>query len=149
MDASAVVYGGCRDLPSPDGIKVQACKSAMVSIAKGTFALKSPGDTFVTLPIKLQGPDPLACHSDNAKAPVDITFVPMPTLATVVPDILCIAEGDRTFTATGTGFLVVDGKLPTVRIGIFAWVPRAPHRHRVRGHPSIRGRRVSSPGSGP
>ncbi|HEY3354277.1 MAG TPA: hypothetical protein VGQ83_13575, partial [Polyangia bacterium] len=99
--------GECRTLPSPADITIEACKKATVSIPAGSF---TQGTYFLTV----TGPAPVGCHSVPGDTPVTITFVREPSVATVVPDLMCDAQGDRGVTVNGADFLTVDGVLPTV-----------------------------------
>ncbi len=45
-----------------------------------------------------------------------LAVVPPPSLDTVTPDSICIDESDVTLTISGSGFLVVDGVLPTITV---------------------------------
>src|SRR5579883_2191587 len=90
IDQSNVTFSGCRELPHPTNFDLQACTTATVKIPAKTFSVAKPGDTFITLPVEIIGPAPIACHSVSN---VTITFVPEPRLDTVVPDIVCDAQG--------------------------------------------------------
>ena len=65
--------------------------------------------------VVVTNPAPAACVSTED---VQVEIVPAPTLATVVADLECDAQGDVTFTLSGTGFVVLDtGTTPTVDMG--------------------------------
>ncbi len=98
--------GGCRDLPGPQGVK--ACTSMTLAIP--TKSLESG-----THVITVKNPQTAACSSTAST--VTLTFVPCPTLGDVKPDLTCTAEGTRGVTVSGTGFLSVDGRTPTLNLG--------------------------------
>lgn len=64
--------------------------------------------------VTVTNPDPAGCVSTE---PVTLVVAPAPTVVDVAPDLVCTAEGGAVVTVTGTDFLVVDGILPTVRVG--------------------------------
>lgn len=97
----------CAPLPGPT--VAQTCLTAIVTLPQD---MPVPGAHAVVL----ENPEPAACHSEDA---VTIAVVPQPTLESVVPDLICDAQGDRTLTLTGTGFVAVGATLPTVTIGDF------------------------------
>ena len=52
-----------------------------------------------------------------------LTFVREPKLMTVVPDLICDAEGDRPITLNGADFLTVNNVTPIVHVGARVYVP--------------------------
>lgn len=96
----------CRRLPGPAGL--EACKSLTVTIAAEALALGT--HAFV-----VRNPETVACASTATT--VTVTVVPAPTLAAVVPDLTCTAQGTTQVVATGTGFLSIDGVMATLVIG--------------------------------
>jgi hypothetical protein len=46
-----------------------------------------------------------------------LASVPRPTLASAEPDLVCVAQGGRPITLSGSGFLDVGGALPSVAFG--------------------------------
>ncbi len=96
----------CRALPGPQG--VQACRTLKVLVPSASL----PSGTHVVV---VTNPETAACASTATD--VTVTFTPCPTLGAVVPDLVCTAQGDRAVTASGTGFLVVDARTPTLTLG--------------------------------
>lgn len=96
----------CRRLPGPAGL--EACKSLTVTIAAKALALGT--HAFV-----VRNPETVACASTATT--VTVTVVPAPTLAAVVPDLTCTAQGTTQVVVTGTGFLNIDGVTATLVIG--------------------------------
>lgn len=101
----ATALATCRELPGASGLK--ACTGL-------TFALPSKALTPGNYKVTVTNPDPAGCTSTQ---PLTLTLVPEPTLAKVVPDLACTAQGDRNLVLTGTGFLTVNGASPTVTVG--------------------------------
>lgn len=85
---------------------VQSCTRLTATIAQGAL---SPGNYLA----KIANPTPVDCSSAQ-----DVRFVvvPQPALTAVAPALGCSAEGERTLTLTGTGFITVDGMAPAVTL---------------------------------
>jgi hypothetical protein len=99
---------GCADAPGTHAAgPVKICTSATFIVPKGTL---KPGPYGV----KLTNPATAACVSSDA---ITVTVVPPPTVASIVPDVMCDAEEDQGFLVNGTGFLTMGKDKPTVRIG--------------------------------
>lgn len=96
----------CRALPGPAGL--EACKSLTVTIAAKALGVGT--HAFV-----VHNPQTVACASTSTT--VTVTVVPDPTLASVVPDFTCTAQGATAVVATGTGFLSVDAATASLVIG--------------------------------
>lgn len=105
----------CRTLAAPEGLKLEACRTAAVNIPAQTFATG-------TYPIVATGPSPTSCRSTEA---LTLTLVPEPSVTAVQPDVACVAEMDRAFTVRGAAFLTVDGVLPTITVGATSYVATA------------------------
>ncbi len=99
--------GDCRAIFNFDLTPI--CASATVTVPEG--ALDSAASPYAVV---LTNPAPAECHSEET---VTFAVTPPPVLDTVVPDLACGAQGERTFTLSGAGFLVVDGALPAVTLG--------------------------------
>jgi hypothetical protein len=65
-------------------------------------------------PVTVTNPEDTDCTSSEK---IDLLFVPPPTLARVLPDLICVAETDRSVTLEGTGFISHGDALPTVMVG--------------------------------
>jgi hypothetical protein len=100
------VLGECRKLPSAASLDIQACTTATVGIPAKIMPV---GQQAVTI----TNPDPVGCHST---ARVILTFVPEPTVVSIAPDLECVDDGDQPMKITGTDFLSIDGRLPTVLV---------------------------------
>ena len=98
----------CSDVPGNHAAgKVRSCKTGTFTIPKGSF---EPGQ----IKLILTNPAPASCASTDAIA---LTVVPPPTVAGIVPDVLCDAQGDIPMNVSGTGFLQIGDVLPIVRVG--------------------------------
>lgn len=95
---------------------VQSCTELTATLARDAL----PAGTHA---LSVTNPGPGACVSREATS---LRIVDAPVVATIEPPRLC-ADGttDVTFTLSGSGFLVVDGAAPTVRVDgrPFASVP--------------------------
>ena len=93
----------CEDLQGPEG--GQVCNS---------IALTLPANTLPdgVLEVEVTNPDPVACVDTDD---LTVELVPAPEAATVTPELVCVTDGDRTLSFTGTGFVQTDdGETPTV-----------------------------------
>lgn len=61
--------------------------------------------------VTVTNPPPADCVSEEQ---VTLAAVPPPEVVAVDPDLLCLDEADMTMTVSGSGFLDVEGVLPTV-----------------------------------
>lgn len=95
---------GCRELPGSAGLR--ACTRITVDLGVDALA---PGNYAV----RVENPAPVGCGSTET---VDLTIVPEPTLARVVPELGCSAQGERMIRFEGTGFLTVAGAAPSVTL---------------------------------
>lgn len=86
---------------------VQACTRMVVRVAQNQI----PEGLH---PVSVTNPAPADCASSE---PVQLRVVPPPAVDAVAPEPACVAQGERVFTVTGSGFLVISGQTPTVRIG--------------------------------
>ncbi|OGQ87501.1 MAG: hypothetical protein A2289_11315 [Deltaproteobacteria bacterium RIFOXYA12_FULL_58_15] len=101
---------GCINLPGDSGAK--ACRSLDVDIAAGVLTTNSAA--YATYDVTVTNPETVACSSSEA---VDLTVVPRPTLTSVTPMPVCLAQGSIALVIEGTGLLTVDGVTPTLAIG--------------------------------
>ena len=93
---------------SPVGrYRVQVCTTIQWTIAESALP---PGNHSLTV----INPAPAACQTSE---PVSLTVVPPPTVVAAEPSIICTEEQANTIRVTGTGFLDVDGTLPTITVG--------------------------------
>ena len=95
---------GCVEVAAAD---FRYCTDATVTVPQATL---DPGVYDVTL----TNPDPASCTSTES---IQIEIVPPPALEEVDPNLVCTAQFDNELTLTGSGFLILDGVLPTVDIG--------------------------------
>lgn len=65
------------------------------------------------------GYDVTATNPDDRAdtAELALAIVPPPTASALEPDLVCLAQGDVAIDVVGSGFLVVDGIVPTITIG--------------------------------
>lgn len=92
----------CSEVPGA-AMPLSLCNTLTVVLPQGA---EDPG----VLNVHVTNPTPAACESEV----VTIATVPEPTVASVVPDLFCTADGTVSLTITGTGFIDVGGVLPTV-----------------------------------
>jgi large repetitive protein len=121
LTVTADSVGGCSDdigAPAP-GVKV--CTSLVFTVPKGDMGglePYAPGDPPAHYAVTVKNPLPTgAADPCVTPTPIGLTVVPPPAITTIVPDLVCDAEGDTTITLTGTGFLDVAGVTPTVNVG--------------------------------
>ena len=93
----ASTVAACRSFPGGTG--EEACQQLSFAVDSGDL----PAGTYR---VALQNPGPVACSTSPTLA---LTVVPAPTLSSLTADLACTAEGSRTLTLAGTGFLEVTG----------------------------------------
>lgn len=64
-------------------------------------------------PVVVRNPETAQCTSEEA---VTLAVVPPPSLVSVRPQPVCTAQGDNVLTLTGSGFLKIGSRLPSVQI---------------------------------
>jgi hypothetical protein len=97
----------CAVLPGPT--TASTCQTAHVTVPEAAL----PAGAY---DVVLTNPSPAGCHSTDA---VTLAIFPRPHLATIVPDLTCLAQGARSFTLTGADLLVVGTDYPTVSFGSY------------------------------
>ncbi|MFZ5470558.1 MAG: hypothetical protein ACOZIN_14070 [Myxococcota bacterium] len=102
----ATTANGCAPLTGPSDV-VERCTSLAATLPESALP---PG----TYQARIKNPAPADCESQQ---PVGFVVVPAPTVTSVVPQVVCNAEGPVVIEVNGSGFLVVDGQSPTVRVG--------------------------------
>lgn len=108
----------CKDIGGTHAKALKRCTTATFTIPKGTF--QAGGSIGKLLDIKLTNPSPASCASTDA---VQVALVPSPTVASVMPDLICSAQGDDAMKVSGTGFLKVGASLPKVTVGDKTFTP--------------------------
>ena len=103
--AEADAADGCEPLLGPAG--GETCTELTFTIPTGTVSEGSHAAV-------VTNPAPADCYSSESVA---IEVVPPPTLEAVDPEIVCVDQADQLLELTGTGFLDIDGLLPTVTVG--------------------------------
>jgi hypothetical protein len=103
---SATALDDCTTLPGAP-VAVRSCGTLHVTLPEGAV---EPGELTVTV----TNPPQADCASVE---PVTVRVVPPPAVTAVVPDLLCLAQGEQTLTVSGSGFLRVDDALPLVTVG--------------------------------
>ena len=111
----ATLATGCSEVSEPAAspestTDVDLCTSLTITVPMGDLL---PANYNVTV-INPDNTDPLLGCVSGA---VTLTSVPEPAITTIVEDLTCTADGATVHTITGTGFLNVDGTLPTVNVG--------------------------------
>ena len=103
---------------------VQQCTTLVVTVAQG--ALDAGVQT-----VALQNPDPAGCTATRADA---LTVPPVLAITEVQPGSVCVGAADAALplTLVGTGFLDVDGALPTFSFGGTTSARDARRLHRSR-----------------
>ncbi len=112
--AAGVALGGeCDELSTVDG---RVCRELSFEVDP-TLLVTGENDVVVT------NPAPAGCSTSGA---CDYLYLVEPPVVTqVLPDTCCIDEQDVTLTIQGSGFLEIDGELPSVAVGpnIYTDVP--------------------------
>jgi hypothetical protein len=107
--ATAVVPESCVNIPGP-AATVSSCTELTATIPQNGLA---PGTYAATV----TNPAPADCVSTDTVA---FQVVPPPSITSVVPDLVCAAQGDRQVTVNGNDFLVFHAsaipELPIVSI---------------------------------
>lgn len=98
--------GDCEALETM-GHSVETCKELVFTVAEDALSPGSP-EVVVT------NPDPAGCSASNGVA---LTIVPPPTVKDVAPNLVCVAESERSVTVSGKDFLIVEGEVPRVDVG--------------------------------
>ncbi len=96
----------CQDLEGPAGT-VRSCTLLTISLARQSLAEGSHV-------VSVTNPVPVDCTSTET---VTIAVVPGPVITDVTPAMFCGDQQDVDLTVTGSGFLDVDGTMPTVEVG--------------------------------
>jgi hypothetical protein len=89
---------------------VELCTSLTITLPKGDL----PTTQIKTVDVVVTNPAPANCVSSEK---VTLTLVPPPTVAKVIPDLTCNAQGERQIKVEGTGFLRIGQDLPSVKVG--------------------------------
>jgi hypothetical protein len=95
---------GCTVVAGTDGL-VETCTALTVTVPQGALAAG-------TWSVVVTNPATAACHSEEAAT---FTVVAPPAVTDVTPDIVCGTTA-KEITITGTGFITVNGTLPTVTL---------------------------------
>jgi hypothetical protein len=111
----------CVNLKGTHVKPIKMCTSGTFKIPKGTFKVEAPALS-VQLDVALTNPEPANCGSTD---PMQITLVPSPKLVSVVPDLICNAQGMVNVTVNGGGFLRMGSVLPKVIFGTQSFDPTA------------------------
>lgn len=104
-DPAMVSATGCTDLsPMPPGHTVQTCTGLTVDFQGSTI-------TTGQIALSVANPDPAGCSADWANP---ILIAPSPAVTSVSPSGVCSSSPSTQVTISGSGFLSLDGTLPTV-----------------------------------
>ncbi len=104
----AVTQSSCTPVPgTTDSV---SCTEVTATVPEGSVG---PGLS----PVVLTNPDPAGCATTET---VDLSVVPPPTVTSVAPNPVCLAQGDASVTVTGTGFLWTSTAMPSVTVGTVA-----------------------------
>jgi hypothetical protein len=103
---ASVQNADCQALETM-GHQVRSCSALHISVPQGALTSGTP-ELVVT------NPGPSACESSDSTL---LRIVDPPAVARVAAPVVCVAEGPVTVDIVGTGFLSIDGTLPTVRLG--------------------------------
>lgn len=105
LEVLATAVEDCRPM-EVNGLAWEACRGLTVTLPQG----QPPAGTPV---VQVVGPEPAACVGGAEGL---LTIPPPLTIAAVAPERVCVEAGDRVLRVTGTGFLEIDGALPTVTV---------------------------------
>jgi hypothetical protein len=108
LAANAVEPAGCNGMALGVGdLEVTRCDRLVLSLSPGSVDLGNPT-------LKVSNALPAGCEDEATEL---WTVLPRPTLASATPQPICNEQGADVLTLTGTGFLELDGAVPTVTIG--------------------------------
>ncbi|MGC4116358.1 MAG: hypothetical protein QM765_17640 [Myxococcales bacterium] len=103
---------GCIEVPGPHSAGVvRTCTSATFTIPRGACQPSEPPRPEA---LTLTNPASAACTSTDIAT---ITLVPPPTVQSIVPDLVCDAQGNQPMVVNGTRFLQIGAALPIVTVG--------------------------------
>ncbi len=128
LSLSAASLGECQQLEGPSGT-VQRCNQLTVNLPQQSLI----EGAYV---VSVTNPATADCTSTET---ITIAVVPGPVIDSVDPDMFCGDQQDVDLTVTGTGFLDVDGTLPTVEVGGNSYVA-----HSVSGCVDVEGTLLSA-----
>ena len=105
VPGATVTGDDCQPL-AVEGLDVQRCSRLRVTLPTAALA---PG----TVSVDVTNPAPAGCsrHAEGL-----LTVVEGPSIASVLPPLVCTAEGPRDVVVVGSGFLEVDGVAPVVTL---------------------------------
>jgi hypothetical protein len=105
LDPADVRAQDCEPLETSE-LEVQRCAGLVITLAEG--------ETLLSPDVRVVNPAPAGCSDEASDV---VTIVPRPAIASATPQPICNAQGDDVVVITGTGFLELDGELPSVAIG--------------------------------
>ncbi|QRK05926.1 hypothetical protein JQX13_38195 [Archangium violaceum] len=120
--ATPTLILGTLELPTvaSDCTGVSGPRETVTSCTTLTAVLPPDGLSPGTYDVRVKNPVPADCATSQ---PVKFTVVPPPSVAAVEPDLACAAEGGVLVAVKGSGFLTVDGRLPSVKLGSLSLTP--------------------------
>lgn len=99
---------GCTPV-AHEGLDAEFCDTVTVTLDQGSLPAGYHD-------VVVANPETAACVSDAAADAVKLRVVDAPEITSIEPASLCNTELPATVTLQGTGFLEVDGELPTVTV---------------------------------
>ncbi|HEY3449937.1 MAG TPA: IPT/TIG domain-containing protein [Myxococcales bacterium] len=105
----------CIEVPGPHSAGVvRTCTTAVFVLPIGSCVPTTAGASPQKSVLTLTNPSTAACTSTDS---ISITVAPPPGVASIVPDLICDAQGDQAMVISGTGFLQMGSTLPVVTVG--------------------------------
>ena len=105
LDFPAGGLEGCTDVEGTL-LAARTCTTLTLTLPPGSLPVGAHDVT-------ITNPPPADCVSEEQ---ITMAAVPPPEVVAVDPDLICLDEADMTLTVSGSGFLDVEGVLPTVLI---------------------------------
>lgn len=94
----------CTDIPHAGYTTLNHCTEGTMTLAEGSVPVGYPA-------VSVRNPETAACVSEE---PINLRVVAPPEVTSVEPPLICLQDGPREVTLHGSGFLTIDGVLPTV-----------------------------------
>lgn len=125
-DYKPVAMEDCRELKGPGKRRINLCETLEIEIAEGDFTVPEDQDS-ITESVVVTNPAPLGCDSSAGAA--SLTVLDPPELSEVRMDAMrdepiCTVDGEREMTVLGEDFLFVEGRAPTVAVGMWEYEAR-------------------------
>lgn len=106
VNFTPVAMEDCAPVAGPR-VDVQACGTMRIQVGVDQVGAGAH-------PVTVTNPAPASCVSSEA---VTLHIVPPPVVEEIAPEPVCLEQGERALTVTGSGFLALGEALPSVTVG--------------------------------